>query len=202
VPPPPKIRDRARHIGIIEIFQEVKSKDPAKADCHIRIGGKVKKDLQGIGNRSKPRRGRRYIPPYVKNLIRDKARVIGQQQFFAQSNDKTAKPPGEIFRRFFAAFDLFSHRLVPDNGPRDKLGKQGDIQGNVETVFLCPGRFAIHVKDVGHDLKRKKGYADWQVYIDIDSVVAQQNSDGSGYKRHILKDKKQRYIVRHGNNKE
>ena len=68
----------------------------SKADGHIRIAGKVKKYLQGIGKGTNPRQGHRDFYKLVAslrqavNIIRHHRKRIGQKQFFRQALDEPA----------------------------------------------------------------------------------------------------------------
>ena len=48
VPAPPEIRDAGRHIGVAEVLRELKAEHTPQSDCHIRISGEIKVNMQGI----------------------------------------------------------------------------------------------------------------------------------------------------------
>ena len=54
MPAPPKFRNGAGNIGIVEVLQKLKAKHPPKAAGHIRITGKIKVDLQRVGGDADP----------------------------------------------------------------------------------------------------------------------------------------------------
>ncbi len=45
VPTPPKVRDRATTVGMIEVFKEVKAQTSPYTDSHVGIAGEVEVDL-------------------------------------------------------------------------------------------------------------------------------------------------------------
>ncbi len=55
MPSAPKFGNRLGNIRIIEVFQELKAKNRAQTDSHIRITGEIIKQLETVGNRPNPR---------------------------------------------------------------------------------------------------------------------------------------------------
>ena len=54
VPAPPEIGDGIGQIGVVEILFIAEAHHQAHADGHIRIGGKVQINLQGVGKAAQP----------------------------------------------------------------------------------------------------------------------------------------------------
>ena len=54
MPAPPKLRNALRDIGIVKVFKKMEAKHPPQADCHIRITGKIKINLERKGEQTDP----------------------------------------------------------------------------------------------------------------------------------------------------
>ena len=54
MPAPPELGDTFGDIGIVEVLQKMKAEHAAQANGHVRIGGEIKVDLEGIGQGSYP----------------------------------------------------------------------------------------------------------------------------------------------------
>ena len=87
MPAPPKFGGALRNERIIEVFREMEAKHHPKANCHVRIPGKVKVNLQAE---------RRSIPPTSEHARfrgfkrgAELAEEIRQQYLFTEANGKT-----------------------------------------------------------------------------------------------------------------
>ena len=54
MPTPPEFRDAAGQIGVPKVLREPEAENPAKADGHVAIAGKIIVNLQGERNRAQP----------------------------------------------------------------------------------------------------------------------------------------------------
>ena len=162
MPAAPKLAYGFRNIGIVEVFLEMEPEHLSEADGHIRIAGKVKKDLQGIGKGPKPRQGNRdlyqLVPGFRQavNIIRHHRKRIGQKQLFCQALNESAGSLAQQFPAVNPVSDLFRDGAVPYDRPGHQLGKQGDIQRHIKGIFLHPHCIAVHVDDIAQRLKRKE----------------------------------------------
>ena len=54
MPTPPEFRDAAGQIGVPKVLREPEAENPAKADGHVAVAGKIIVNLQGERNRAQP----------------------------------------------------------------------------------------------------------------------------------------------------
>ncbi len=54
MPAAPKIADALGNIWKIKVFRQAKTDHHSQTNCHIGISGKVKENLQGIGDERQP----------------------------------------------------------------------------------------------------------------------------------------------------
>ena len=93
MPPPPELSDGAGDVGIVEILQEVEAEHTAQADGHIRVGGEIKVDLEGIGQSTHPgQAGVQVGRCLAKDSVGDLAHGVGQHHLFARPKQKRVAP--------------------------------------------------------------------------------------------------------------
>lgn len=155
MPAPPEHGDAAGDIGIVEVFKKVEAEHPAKADGHVGIGGKIKVDLEGIGYSAEPREknGR---SGGGKGGVGDLRDGIGQQHFFGKAEEKTHRTGGKLGNRFVPLVDLVRDGGIAHDGAGDELGEEGDIERELEGIFLHGGVITEGVDDVAEALKGEK----------------------------------------------
>lgn len=79
--------------------------------------------------------------------------------------------------------------MISHDGPGDQLGKKGDIQGDIQRIFLHVYPLIIDVYDIGQGLKGKKGDADWQRDIGHGKLLLKQGVSYGYGKIQIFADK-------------
>ena len=159
VPPAPEFGYAGTDVGVVEVFQEFKAEHPPQASCHVGIAGKVKVDLQGVGQDAHPGGEG---SPFCLEKIPQIAHGVGQEHLFSQAQDKQLDAGGKVVDILPAGLHLLRHILIPDNGAGNQLGEQGDIGTEDQGILLNRRIVAVHINHIAHGLEHIKGNADGQ----------------------------------------
>ena len=163
MPAAPKILNGFGDIRITEVFGKIKPKNPPEADCHIGIAGKIKVDLQSIGENTDPRTGKRQRRKiFTEQFFGQRPCKIGKNRFF----EKTDTKPHRAARRFLhgagTLVDLFTNVAVTDNRAGNELREHRHIQKHFVKLGLHLHLAAVHVDHISERLKSIKRNANRQ----------------------------------------
>ena len=81
---------------------------------------------------------------------------IGQQHFFGKAEEKAHRARGELGDGFVPLVDLVRDGGIAHDGAGDELGEEGDIERELEGIFLHGGVITEDVDDVAEALKGEK----------------------------------------------
>ena len=163
VPSPPELGDRLCNIGVVEVDVVVETEHPSQADGHIRVGGKVVVELDGVEQRAKPRPRYRQtgkLPVHI--LGHQLACGVGDHHLFGQAHTEFGDALAEILHRDGAVFDLGGHVAVAHNGASHQLMVAGEIHQVFVVGFLRRDLAAVDVQHIADGLKGVKRDADRQ----------------------------------------
>ena len=163
MPAPPEIGDGASCIWQAEVFGIFEAEHPAHADGHIAVAGEVKVDLKHEHQNAEPHperglRGKRA----VKDLGRGAARVIGEQDLLAETDAEAVQAIENALGIHAAIRQLRLHIAVADDGARDELREQRDIQQKPRERALHADRAALYIHNIRKDLEGIERNADGQ----------------------------------------
>ena len=180
VPPPPELRNRCGQIGVVKVLVEPETKNPAQADGHIGVAGKVKVDLKAEGQQAHPAARRRQRPGSLGRQlgIPQSADGVRQQHFFSKAHTEPAGSQGKVLRAVDPVIQVLCHGLVLDDRPCDQLREHGDEGAEADDVPLHRGILPVDVDGVAHGLEGKEGNADWQWDIPQRDGDSQQGQAG------------------------
>ena len=200
----PEPLHRAFAVGIDEVLLEVEAQHAAQADGHVRIAAEIEIDLEGIGYGSQPDAKDRGRPVChgVKAPVCDECDVIGDQNLFGESDEEPADAFAEIVHGDLPVVDLFLNLHVPDNGPCDQLGEEGDIESQEERILLGFRISPIDIDDVGHGLERKEGDPDGQNDVGLRDQVCEDLVDIADGEIQVLKYEEDRQIQQNTGSKD
>ena len=161
MPSPPEFADRAGDIRVVEVFREMKTKESAYANGHVRIAGEIKVDLQGVAERGQPgERGGEFPAGQGKDLVGDQGQGVGQQHLFAKPQDKALGSFGKPLDAAVAGMQIVGYLGIAQDGAGQDHREKGKIEGEIERILgrldLSPG----DVNQVGNGLEGDKGDAD------------------------------------------
>ena len=178
MPAPPEVRNAVGHIGIVEVLSKVEAEHAAQADGHVRIAGEIEIDLQGIGHGSQPgrRHGDGQQRRQEKGVVGNLGHIVGQQQFFCQTENKPGHALGKIGPRLLAVEDFIGNLHIADNGTGDELREQGHIQSQPKDVFLHGAFAVVHVEQIAHELEGEKRNTDGQGDVNGSCIHVEQQS--------------------------
>ena len=174
VPPAPEVGDRRGDVRVVEVLVEREPEHAAEADGHVRVPGKVEVDLQRVAGDAGPR-GQRTEGPDVHRLD---ARVHGaerirQHQLFGKADDEAGHSAGVFVPALFASGQLSLDVPVLDDGARDELREQRDVQCEGQEDLLDADLAGVQVDDVREDLERVERDADRQRQFERRDVRAE-----------------------------
>ena len=163
MPAPPEICDRAGNIRIVEVFREGEAEHPAKTNRHVRIAGKIKVDLEGIGKSAQPcrQRGQRSWRNR-RRLLPQLSDAVGQQHFFDNAAQEAPRSRVKALPGFTAVLQCIAYIDVPHDRPRDELREHCHITAEGDDVPLRGAVAAVNIDGIGKGLKGVKRDADGQ----------------------------------------
>src|SRR5699024_10746099 len=89
MPAAPVFAHALGQVGIIEVFGQFQTKEAADADGHIAVTGKVKIQLQHVGNVAQHQNGgRQRFGRDGNNPLIDQCQLVCNQGFFGKAKDK------------------------------------------------------------------------------------------------------------------
>ena len=163
MPAAPEILNGFGDIRVAEIFGKIKAENSPETDRHIGIAGKIKVDLQSIGENTDPRtykRQRRKV--FAEQFFSKRPCKIGKNRFF----EKTDTKPHRAARRFLdstgALVDLFTDIAVTDNRAGNELREHRHIQKHFVKLRLHLHLAAVHVNNISKRLEGIKRNANRQ----------------------------------------
>ena len=147
MPPSPEFRDGFGAVGVAKVLREGEAQDFSKADGHVAVPGEVKIDVQGEGQG---------VDPVKKHALAlagpegpdERTELVGQQDFFAQADQKTGKAFGKIVPTGIPAVQLGGNVGVTDDGPGDELGEHGNVGAEFQQIFLDGYVPTVHVNHI------------------------------------------------------
>lgn len=166
MPSAPELLDGQGGIGIVEILFPVESQHTAQSDGHIGVTGEVIINLESVGNHSQPGQRRTKLACFQRPyLVRHISQSIGNEYFFPHPETETFYPVQKIFPCLGPPAQRRGDIAVLYDGSCDELGKQGDIQGEIQDVGLGRDRIPVDVHHIGHGLESEKGDTDGQYHL-------------------------------------
>ena len=144
MPATPKIDDRGRLVGRVEVNRQPKCEQQAQGDRHVRIGREVEVDLERVSESTAPRLNEANVLPGrcgVEREIREIAELIGEQHFLSKPNSEDCDRRREEVDRIAPAanptnkfVELRDDLRMVDYRPCDELREEGDEEGIFENV--------------------------------------------------------------------
>ena len=162
VPAVPELREGAGDVGIVEVLLEAEAEHRPKADGHVGIAGEIVVELQGVGHTAEPGHGRGDLPGRGEAEARlpGEGEVVGEEDLLAEAAQKAADALLKALLGDLPLADLGGDAVVADDGARDELREEGDVEPEIEHTALHLGLAAVHVDAVAHGLEGKEGDAD------------------------------------------
>ncbi len=145
----------------------MKSEHEPQADGHVRVAREVKIDLDGKGHDSQnSSRGTDLGEvPGLQAEFDDLTGVVGDQDLLGQTPEKAQDPCSHPIQSDFPAVEFPLNVGIADDGARDQLGKEGDIEQKTGVGTLDPDFTPVKINDVGQGLEGIEGDADRQCYL-------------------------------------
>ena len=132
----------------------MKAEDRTKTDGHLRITREVKEDLYGIRKNTKPcHAGCKTSDLIGLDRTGDIARLIGDQDIFAETQDETAGSLLHILPANIGVLNALFYLFVLHDRTRDELREEHDVKRKQQRILLSFDLSAIKIHDVGNDLE-------------------------------------------------
>ena len=199
MPPPPEFRDAFRKVGIVEVFNKVEPEDPPQPDGHIGIAGEIEIDLQRKGDGVHPAEQYGLLSGRAENR-RELSKLVGQQDFLAQSDEKPPDAAGRVLPCGDAAVQLPGNVRVADNRPRNQLGKQRHIRAEIDRISLGRGVSPVYIHHIADALEGVEADADGQRQMQQRQAQTGDGGDIGDEKVGVFEHAQQRHAGHHGQN--
>ena len=180
----------------------MKTKHLSQPDCHIRIPGKVKINLERVRCRPQPCRGHRNIlHRHRHDRIAEDADIVRQQNLLSHTRHK----PLHAISKIIHTLPVFLHHLLCNglilhNRPRNKLGKHRNISAIVNPIALYLRSSPVYIHRIRHGLEGKKRNTYGQRNPRHRQAYSQPPIDRAYDKIRIFKKSQKRKINNHGLN--
>ena len=159
MPSSPEFGNTARNKRVIEIFEEIKAENFTETDCHIAVTRKIEINLQRKRNGIQPEKQNGFFIGFRKSGAKA-CEGIGNQNFFAESDDKPTDAVSGFFKGMRSVFQLSCDIRITHDRSRNQLGKQRNISRKIDGIFLRPYFASVNVYRVAENLKGIKADAD------------------------------------------
>lgn len=100
-----------------------------------------------------------------KNSVSNLAHGIGNQHFFAQSDDERENSSSDSLSCMQPMEQLPGDVVITDNGACDQLRKKRNIEPCIQWIGLHRRILSVDINDIGNGLKSKKRDPDGQMYL-------------------------------------
>lgn len=165
VPASPKIGNRRRMVGIVEIVRKIDPKDLCASDRDIHITGKIAINLESEKHRRYDKHHTLIIMRVVVNRIDQMRQAISDNHFFKQPQQDQPQAASNtlvvecnILPQLWQNVRAFRYRSSY------KMREQRDKQGKQPKMF--PRRLApVDINDISGGLKREKRYPDREYQV-------------------------------------
>ena len=166
VPAPPEFGDGGGDVGVVEVLGEIESQHLAHANAHHGVAGKIKVELERVGNDAQPDQRRGGVgKPHERGggAVRNADDVgpegtdgVRQQDFFGEAEREQGHAILDLLEVVAAMSHMQLGRHVPvlDDGARDELGEHDDIRAEINDVVLRLYVPAVDVDGIGERLER------------------------------------------------
>ena len=163
MPSAPEFRCRAGNIGIIEVFEEVESEDPAKTYRHIGITGEVIINLDGEHQYSEPHS--------CSGLLCQVSGEIGfcklscdvcDEYFFGKTHKESCGTGPDIIKGFLAVVYFPCNVDISYDRTCNKLGIKGNIHEIFHVVMLRFNISFINIDGIAEGLESIEADTDWE----------------------------------------
>ena len=194
MPATPEFRDRPGDVGVVEVFQIMKTQHTAHADGHVGIRGEIQIDLETVSDQTQPCTKNRETVQRLStcNHIRSKAfrqdhrlcksaAGIGKQYFLGKTHGEPGNTLSPLRGSGLSAEEFQIDGFVPNNGACNALVKQSGIQKNIPVALLYLGIAPVYINDVGKKLEGIEGNTDGKNNIaDENRNIAKDAENQSG----------------------
>ena len=166
MPAPPEFGDGGGDVGVVEVLGEIESQHLAHANAHHGVAGKIKVELERVGNDAQPDQRRGGVgKPHERSggAVRNADDVgpegtdgVRQQDFFGEAECEQGHAILDLLEVVAAMSHMQLGRHVPvlDDGARDELGEHDDIRAEINDVVLRFYVPAVDVDGIGERLER------------------------------------------------
>ena len=157
----PELANGGRAVGKEEVFADAEAEHAAHADGHVAVAAEIVVDLQRVAHRAEPhhaavrRAGERGV-----GRVRQEADAVRDQKLLGKAAHEAADASGALLRREDAAVDLFGNVVVLDDGARDQLREEGDVEQKLEEVPRPRLRVPVGVDHIAQALEGEEADAD------------------------------------------
>jgi len=154
MPSSPEFRCGTGNIGIVEVFEEMESKDFSKTDCHIGITGEIVINLNREHQNAEPYRRGAFCGKVAGKICFGKLTgCVRDENFFGKTDEESCCAAPDILEVFPAVVDLKGNVRVSYDRTRNKLGIKRNVHEEFHIVMLRFDFSAVNVNGVAEGLE-------------------------------------------------
>ena len=170
VPPPVKISDAVRCVGVGKVLYKAEAQHQSDASRHQGISPEVKIELHGITYSAHPcKRSGNALKPDLDDLVPKNPQSVSDQDLHSQSHGKKDETVLHFLQGDRALDELTSAPDIsgplhppltePHDGALCDLGKHGKVSSCLQKTGPLLNLAVVHVSLIRHHLKNKKAEA-------------------------------------------
>ena len=183
MPPAPEFGNALGQVGIVEVFDEVETKNLTQTDGHIAVTGEIKVDIQGKRDGIHPEKQHTLLIALPEQL-HQQGKIVRNQDLLAKTHKEAAQAHMDLLPAVGSGFQFPGHIDIPDDGTGNQLRKQCHIGTEGNGIFLNRHISPVHVNGVAEALEGVEADTHRQSKL-------QQRQSQTGYRIHGI-DKKVR----------
>src|SRR5215831_5845982 len=140
VPAAPELREGSGHVRVVEVLGKPEAEEEGEADGHIRVAREVEVDLERVADDAQPGQPHRELRGGQReDHVGGNGHRVSHEHLLGQADHEALDAASEGLARHDAADELARDVLVPDDGPRDELGEEHDVEPHGGRLSLAVG---------------------------------------------------------------
>ena len=114
----------------------------------------------------------------IERGLRQRRDHVGDQHLLRQADDENAGADRSVRQRQPSRVELTGDRLVANDRSGDELGKQRDVQGDIDRIAIGLEAPPVYIDDVGHAVKGEERDPERKFDFRFPDAVAERDKQG------------------------
>ena len=147
-----------------------------QAERHIGIAGKIEVNLQGVADHADPGDFDGQVPVRQgEDAIGLMGDGVGDDHFLAQAEDEALDADRHVMGIETARLDVVGNFMVAHDRPGDELGKEEDVEREVEDILARFRRAVVDVHLIGDFMEGEEADAERQQQVRVGQRMETQH---------------------------